>query len=379
VSERRRGLGRGLGALIPAAPTSADKAAATAVATAASPSGAQVLTAERGIAAAKVAGLTERNGQQHAETPVAVIPVSRENEAAPEYPAPAEVAGAHFAELPIDSITPNPRQPREVFDEDALAELVTSIKEVGLLQPVVVRQTGSERYELIMGERRWRACREAGLERIPAIVRATDDEKLLLDALLENLHRAQLNPLEEAAAYDQLLQDFSCTHEQLADRIGRSRSQVSNTLRLLKLSAPVQRRVAAGVLSAGHARSLLSLEEVEDQDRLASRIVAEGLSVRAVEEIVHLMNAEPKAAKKTAGPRAGRRLAPALTDLALRLSDRFDTRVKVDLGQKRGKIVVEFASIEDLERILGTLAPGEGRVLESTLTDESDELAEDDE
>jgi ParB family chromosome partitioning protein len=169
------------------------------------------------------------------------------------------VAGAHFAELPLDSITPNPRQPREVFDEDALAELVTSIKEVGLLQPVVVRQVGPERYELIMGERRWRACRDAGLERIPAIVRATEDDKLLLDALLENLHRAQLNPLEEAAAYDQLLKDFNCTHDELADRIGRSRPQVSNTLRLLRLSPEVQRRVAAGVLSAGHARALLSV------------------------------------------------------------------------------------------------------------------------
>jgi ParB family chromosome partitioning protein len=370
VSERRRGLGRGLGALIPAAPSGADKSAAAAVAAAASPSAGPVLTAERGVAAAKVTGLADRNG--HTEAPVATMPVMRETESAAEQ-APAEVVGAYFAELPLDSITPNPRQPREVFDEDALAELVTSIQEVGLLQPVVVRQTGADRYELIMGERRWRACREGGLEKIPAIVRATDDEKLLLDALLENLHRAQLNPLEEAAAYDQLLQDFSCTHEQLADRIGRSRSQVSNTLRLLKLSAPVQRRVAAGVLSAGHARSLLALAEVEDQDRLASRIVAEGLSVRAVEEIVHLMNAEPKAAKKPAGPRAGRRVSPALTDLALRLSDRLDTRVKVDLGQKRGKIVVEFASIEDLERILSTIAPGEGKVLERTLMDGLDE------
>jgi ParB family chromosome partitioning protein len=373
VSERRRGLGRGLGALIPAAPSGADKAAAAAMATVlASPSAVPVLA-------------PERNGHGgHDITSVVEIPhmdsgEPRETEpAAAEPPAPAEITGAYFAELPLDTITPNPRQPREVFDEDALAELVGSIKEVGLLQPVVVRQTGSERYELIMGERRWRACREAGLEKIPAIVRATEDEKLLLDALLENLHRAQLNPLEEAAAYDQLLQDFSCTHEQLADRIGRSRSQVSNTLRLLKLSAPVQRRVAAGVLSAGHARSLLALEDVEDQDRLASRIVAEGLSVRAVEEIVHLINAEPKAAKKTAAPRAGRRVSPALTDLALRLSDRFDTRVKVDLGQKRGKIVVEFASIEDLERILGTLAPGEGKVLESRLTEDPDEDAEQD-
>jgi ParB-like partition proteins len=262
-----------------------------------------------------------------------------------------------------------------VFDEDALAELITSIKEVGLLQPVVVRTAGPDRYELIMGERRWRACREAGLERIPAIVRATDDEKLLLDALLENLHRAQLNPLEEAAAYDQLLKDFKCTHDQLADRIGRSRPQVSNTLRLLRLSPPVQRRVAAGVLSAGHARALLSVDDSEEQDRLAHRIVAEGLSVRAVEEIVTLMGSEPTSSVKPKSPRAGSRVSPALTDLASRLSDRFETRVKVDLGQKKGKIVVEFASMEDLDRILGSLAPGEGRVLERGL---SEEAAEDD-
>lgn len=363
MSERRRGLGRGLGALIPAAPVATD-GPSTAVgkqvgAAVTSPGAVPVLTAERGVAAAKVAGLTEHAGRETAD-----IPVSRETEALPRVETPA---GAHFAELPIDSITPNPRQPREVFDEDALAELVTSIKEVGLLQPVVVRSIGSGAYELIMGERRWRACREAGLERIPAIVRATDDEKMLLDALLENLHRAQLNPLEEAAAYDQLLHDFSCTHEELADRIGRSRSQVSNTLRLLKLSPPVQRRVAAGVLSAGHARALLGLSDVEEQDRLAQRIVAEGLSVRSVEEIVTLMAAEPATARKPKGPRAGRRLSPALNELASRLSDRFETRVKVDLGQRKGKIVVEFASMEDLERILGTIAPGEGRVLEQGL------------
>lgn len=273
------------------------------------------------------------------------------------------MAGAHFAELELDAITPNPRQPREVFDEDALAELVTSIREVGLLQPVVVRQASPVRYELIMGERRWRACREAGLTKIPAIVRATDDEKLLLDALLENLHRAQLNPLEEAAAYDQLLKDFACTHDQLADRIGRSRPQVTNTLRLLKLSPSVQRRVAAGVLSAGHARALLSVDDAEVQDELARRIVAEGLSVRATEEIVALQGSEPAAKAKAKGPRAGTRVSPALTGLASRLSDRFETRVKVDLGQKKGKIVVEFASMDDLERILGTLAPGEGPVL----------------
>ncbi|MBM9505954.1 ParB/RepB/Spo0J family partition protein [Actinacidiphila acididurans] len=361
MSDRRRGLGRGLGALIPAAPQTTSTPQGTA----------PVLTPDRGVAAAKVAGLVERRASESAP-PAADIPVSRETE--PELPAPrVPVSGAYFAELELGVITPNPRQPREVFDEDALNELIISIKEVGLLQPVVVRQIGPERYELIMGERRWRACKEAGLERIPAIVRDTDDEKLLLDALLENLHRAQLNPLEEAAAYDQLLRDFACTHEQLADRIGRSRSQVSNTLRLLKLSAPVQRRVAAGVISFGHARALLSLEDPEEQDKLALRIVAEGLSVRAVEEIVTLMNSEPKAARKTAGPRAGRRVSPALTHLASRLSDRFDTRVKVDLGQKRGKIVVEFASIEDLERILGAMAPGEGKVLETSLDEEPED------
>nr|WP_203645143.1 ParB/RepB/Spo0J family partition protein [Streptomyces sp. SID14478] len=360
-------MGRGLGALIPAAPTpekSASAGSAGGVST--SPTAVPVLTAERGVAAAKVAALSQQ-GNVSRETEE---PASR---AAEEFDAPA---GAYFAELPLDSITPNPRQPRDVFDEDALAELITSIKEVGLLQPVVVRQVGPARYELIMGERRWRACREGGLERIPAIVRATDDEKLLLDALLENLHRAQLNPLEEAAAYDQLLKDFNCTHDQLADRIGRSRPQVSNTLRLLKLSPAVQRRVAAGVLSAGHARALLSVDDSEEQDRLAHRIVAEGLSVRAVEEIVTLMGSRPTSTARAKGPRAGTRVAPALTDLAGRLSDRFETRVKVDLGQKKGKIVVEFASMDDLERILGTLAPGEGPVLQNGLSEDGEGDAE---
>jgi len=370
VTERRRGLGRGLGALIPAAPTGPDDSVSPLVGEngALSPTAVPVLTPGRGVAAAKVASLTGSEDQQSNG-------VSRETEAE-DGAVGGEVAGAHFAEVPIDAITPNPRQPREVFDEDALAELVTSIREVGLLQPVVVRQLGPERYELIMGERRWRACREAGLKKIPAIVRATEDEKLLLDALLENLHRAQLNPLEEAAAYDQLLKDFNCTHDQLADRIGRSRPQVSNTLRLLKLSPPVQRRVAAGVLSAGHARALLSVEDSEEQDRLAHRIVAEGLSVRAVEEIVTLMGTKPKSRSKARGPRAGKRVSPALDHLASRLSDRFDTRVKVDLGQKKGKIVVEFASMEDLERILSQLAPGEDQLLEQQLSGGDDDSSE---
>ncbi|QGV79622.1 ParB/RepB/Spo0J family partition protein [Streptomyces ficellus] len=368
MSERRRGLGRGLSALIPAAPQ--ERPATSVGSGSTSPGSIPSLTAERGVAAAKVAKLPQSAAPVDGDRPVAQTPTPATSPE-PEAGAEAETSAvAHFAELPLDAITPNPRQPREVFDEDALAELVTSIQEVGLLQPVVVRQLGPERYELIMGERRWRACREAGLERIPAIVRETEDDKLLLDALLENLHRAQLNPLEEAMAYDQLLKDFSCTHDQLADRIGRSRPQVSNTLRLLRLSPPVQRRVAAGVLSAGHARALLSVEDPEAQDKLAYRIVAEGLSVRAVEEIVTLMGSEPSSAPKAKGPRAGARVSPALSQLATRLSDRFETRVKVDLGQKKGKIVVEFASMEDLERILGSLAPGEGRVLEKGLAEE---------
>ncbi|MDX3521001.1 ParB/RepB/Spo0J family partition protein [Streptomyces scabiei] len=364
MSDRRRGLGRGLAALIPAAATG-EKDSPAAGASAPAPSAVpSVFTPERGVGASKVATLP---------------PVSRETEeVSPNGAAelPAAPVGAYFAELPLDSITPNPRQPREVFDEDLLQELVTSIKEVGLLQPIVVRQVGPARYELIMGERRWRACHEAQLEAIPAIVRATDDEKLLLDALLENLHRAQLNPLEEAFAYDQLLKDFNCTHDQLADRIGRSRPQVSNTLRLLKLSPAVQRRVAAGVLSAGHARALLSVEDSEEQDKLAHRIVAEGLSVRAVEEIVTLMGSHPKASARSKGPRAGSVPSPALGELATRLSDRFETRVKIDLGQKKGKITVEFASTEDLERILSTLAPGEKLALQRSLLDDDSEETE---
>ena len=265
------------------------------------------------------------------------------------------VHGATFREIPLDAITPNPRQPREHFDEDALAELVTSIKEVGLLQPVVVREVGESRYELVMGERRFRASKEAGLSTIPAIVRATPDDELLRDALLENLHRQQLNPLEEAAAYQQLLDDFGATHEQLAERIGRSRSQVTNTIRLLNLPGSVQKRVAAGVLTAGHARALLGLDDSDAQERLAGRIVAEGMSVRAVEEAVHLgdVGAVPAAEKeKRATPRS-----PAAEELQSRLGDYFETRVRVDLGRRKGKIVVEFGSLDDLERIVEIMAP----------------------
>ncbi|WP_435737770.1 ParB/RepB/Spo0J family partition protein [Cellulosimicrobium sp. PMB13] len=267
------------------------------------------------------------------------------------------VPGARFAEIPVEAIRPNPRQPRTVFDDADLEELVGSIREIGVLQPIVVRPVPGESasYELIMGERRWRATQAAGLTTIPAIVRETDDADLLRDALLENLHRSALNPLEEAAAYRQLLDDFGCTHEELAERISRSRPQISNTLRLLRLPPLVQRRVAAGVLSAGHARALLGLTDGAEIERLAQRIVAEGLSVRATEEIVAMggLDQERRPART---PRAGQRSA-AIDELATRLSDRFETRVKVDLGKNKGRLTVEFASVEDLNRILDVMAP----------------------
>jgi ParB family chromosome partitioning protein len=267
------------------------------------------------------------------------------------------VEGASFAELPVAEIHPNAKQPRQVFDEDALAELTHSIREFGVLQPVVVRTDPAGGYELVMGERRLRAAVAAGLDVIPAIVRSTGDDAMLRDALLENIHRAQLNPLEEAHAYQQLLEEFGVTHDELAQRIGRSRPQVSNTIRLLNLSVPVQRRVAAGVLSAGHARALLALDDQEQQDELAARIVAEGLSVRATEELV-AMTLRGHDGKKTARRHAAPRItAPAVTELADKLSDAFDTRVRVDIGRRKGKITVEFASIDDLERIVGVMAP----------------------
>ena len=307
MPQPKRGLGRGLGALIPTGPP-----------TSAWP-GSQAVTSPAGEDAADV------------------------------------ITGAYLEELPVGAIVANPRQPRQVFDEDALAELAASIEAVGLLQPVVVRRTVGGQYELIMGERRWRACQLAGIEIIPAIVRDTSDDDLLRDALIENLHREQLNPLEEAAAYQQLLDDFSATHDELARRVGRSRPHISNTIRLLNLPAAVQKRVAAGVLSAGHARALLGVEDPLTQEQLAHRIVAEGLSVRAVEEIVSV-GARPAKGPRTPGTRAP--VAPGLKDLADRLSDVFETRVKVELGQRKGKIVVEFASLDDLERIVRSMSPG---------------------
>ena len=270
-----------------------------------------------------------------------------------------EIPGVRFAEIPVSDIHPNRKQPRSVFDEDDMAELVHSVREIGVLQPIVVRtstEEGGEPYELVMGERRWRAVQAAGLATIPAIVRDTTDDDLLRDALLENLHRSQLNPLEEAAAYQQLLEDFGTTHEQLADRIGRSRPQVSNTLRLLKLPPLVQRRVGAGVISAGHARALLALPDAAAMERLAQKIVAEGMSVRATEEAVTLYQS-PASATKNNIPRPGAR-HERLDYLASSLSDRLDTNVKISLGARKGRVSIEFASVEDLNRIMDVLSPG---------------------
>ncbi|WP_336296704.1 ParB/RepB/Spo0J family partition protein [Arthrobacter antioxidans] len=298
------------------------------------------------------------------------VGVSRETSEKPApAPAPAsgaaraegelvEVPGATFADLALDSIHPNRKQPRTEFNADELAELVHSIREIGVLQPVVVRpskEVGDAPYELVMGERRLRASREAGMETIPAIIRSTLDDDLLRDALLENLHRSALNPLEEAAAYQQLLDDFGCSHDELAGRLGRSRPQISNTLRLMKLPPLVQRRVAAGILSAGHARALLGLAEPAEMEKLAQRIVAEGLSVRSTEEIVALSGGLRRASKPST-PRDGAR-HERLDYLATSLSDRLDTSVKITLGAKKGRVSIEFASVDDLNRIIGVLSP----------------------
>jgi ParB family chromosome partitioning protein len=328
------GLGRGLGALIPTAP--------------AGPPGPGRSGGTDGASATQPTGATR--AAEPASGPITPGDV-RSDEGGP-----LPVPGVSYIEVDVNTITTNPRQPRQVFDEESLAELAHSIREFGVLQPVVVRRS-SAGYELVMGERRLRAAVAAGLETIPTIVRDTDDDAMLRDALLENIHRAALNPLEEAAAYQQLLNEFSTTHDELAQRIGRSRPQISNTIRLLNLPVPVQRRVAAGVLSAGHARALLGLESAETQEDLASRIVAEGLSVRSTEELVSVYAHGYAQQKTTRKPAAPRIVAPAVADLADKLSDTLDTRVRVDLGRRKGKITVEFASVDDLERIVALIAP----------------------
>lgn len=334
MSEKRRGLGRGLGALIPDPSTAGNSRPVDVFFRERSGEGGEGHLPN--TAAGKAAEAIERADHDGAElTPV---------------------PGATYAEISLDAIRPNPRQPRTVFDEDEMAELVHSISTIGVLQPIVVRrvddgENGVE-FELIMGERRWRASREAGKDSVPAIVKDSDDDVMLRDALLENLHRSQLNPLEEAAAYQQLLDDFGCTQEELAMRIGRSRPQVSNTIRLLRLPPHVARRVAAGVLSAGHARALLTLTDGAEMERLAQRIVAEGLSVRSVEEIVAL-GMEPEKTRR-AKPRPGTR-HPQLDEIAAKVSDHFDTRARLTLGQRKGRMTIEFASVEDLNRILAQM------------------------
>ena len=257
------------------------------------------------------------------------------------------VITANRDEIELSNISANPKQPRTNFDEDQLTELALSIKEVGLLQPPVVRSLGNGKYQLIMGERRFRAAKLAGLKTIPVIIRQTSDNQLLREAIVENIHRSQLNPLEEAAAYQQLLNDFNYTHDELAVKLSKSRPVITNTMRLLNLPVSVQRRVAAAVISAGHARALLSLTDEKEIENLANRIVAEGLTVRAVEEIV----ASGGAKVKTGSVRSGKILAPKLKQISDDLADHLDTRVSVELGKKKGKIVIEFATIEDLERI----------------------------
>ncbi|GAB7067376.1 ParB/RepB/Spo0J family partition protein [Mycobacterium hodleri] len=318
---KRTGLGRGLASLIPTGPSDEKGSMGPAM----------------GAAAADV---------MYGGAPTATAPSVE----------PVGDVGAVYREIDPASIEPNPKQPRQVFDGEALAELVHSIREFGLMQPIVVRALtpveGSPRYQLVMGERRWRAAQEAGMTAIPAIVRETADDSMLRDALLENIHRAQLNPLEEAAAYQQLLEEFGVTHEELAVRIGRSRPVITNMIRLMRLPVAVQRRVAAGVLSAGHARALLALESgAEKQEELAARIVAEGLSVRATEEAVTLANRDG-VPDSTPPQRRKPIQMPGLQDVAERLSSAFDTRVSVSLGKRKGKIVVEFGSVDDLQRIV---------------------------
>jgi ParB family chromosome partitioning protein len=354
MSEKRRALGRGLGALIPTSPESNGSSRPMDVLFRGN--SAARLDAAPAVSRETAVGTDRRLGS-------GVVAATALLDLAP-------VPGARYAEIPVLSVRPNPKQPRQAFGDDDMAELIHSIREIGVLQPVVVRPIPPEeldkaagqspdgvegpRFELIMGERRWRATQAAGLAVIPAIIKETRDDDLLRDALLENLHRSELNALEEAAAYQQLLDDFGCTHDELAARIGRSRPQISNTLRLLKLPPLVQRRVAAGVLSAGHARALLGLADRGAMERLAQRVVAEGLSVRNVEEIVTLGGQDTPPARK---PRAGAH-HPQLDDLAARLSDHFDTRVRIDLGQRKGKLMFEFASIEDLDRVVAMMGGG---------------------
>ncbi|MDP9391903.1 MAG: ParB/RepB/Spo0J family partition protein [Actinomycetota bacterium] len=346
---KRGGLGRGLAALIPTGPMHAPGASPEAVRSPAPDAAGQVVD-QRSVAPT-VTLVPDAEPAAASAAPAGNAQRGRSDVGGSDADAASGVP-ARLLEIAVTDVVPNPKQPRLVFEDEALEELTHSVKEFGLLQPIVVRER-PEGYELVMGERRLRAARAAGMRTVPAIVRDTTDDALLRDALLENIHRVQLNPLEEAAAYQQLLEEFGATHEELAGRIGRSRSQVTNTIRLMKLPVKVQTRVAAGVLSAGHARALLGLADADAQDALATRIVAEGMSVRATEEAVAMAAAEQPTARR----RARNISAPGVEELAGRLSDAFETKVKVQIGRAKGRIVVEFGSVDDLQRIIGLMAP----------------------
>ncbi|MDO5743532.1 MAG: ParB/RepB/Spo0J family partition protein [Micrococcaceae bacterium] len=400
MSEKRRGLGRGLGALISSSPvveteeiTSQDVSRGTT----SQKNGINVKAAEPSVTKRKTSGTTS-SAKTARPVDMFFVPGRTEEDATAEQVSPAsspstaakkrraqmpgliassgragsndtpepdsgelvDVPGASFAEIGVEKIHPNRKQPRSYFDEEHMAELVHSIREVGLLQPIVVRpsrENDKGMYEIVMGERRWRATQMAGLKTIPAIVRETQDDDLLRDALLENLHRSELNPLEEAAAYQQLLNEFNCTQEVLSDRIGRSRSQISNTIRLMKLPALVQRRVAAGVISAGHARALLGLSDSAAIEQLAQRVVSEGMSVRATEEAVAMSDDQQKLRQPSTPKQTQRH--ERLDFLASSLSDRLDTSVKISLGARKGRVSIEFASVDDLNRIMAVLSPEE--------------------
>ena len=301
MADRKSGLGRGIGALIPTEP---------------------------------------------AERPIDVFFTDGGSQAENLVPVP----GARFGYLDLNAIVPNAKQPRSVYEPEAFAELVHSIRELGVLQPIVVRELSAGSYELIMGERRLRASKEAGLSKIPAVVRETADENMLRDALLENLHRSDLNPLEEASAYQQLLEDFGITQEVLADRIGRSRPRITNTIRLLKLPTEVQRKVAAGVLSAGHARALLGATSEERMVELANKVINEGLSVRSLEELVAIDRPTPKRGTIQPGKRQD-----SLKGIAEQLGDKLGTSVRISIGKAKGQIVIDFASVADLNRIISEM------------------------
>lgn len=358
--QRKGGLGRGLAALIPTGPDEGPRLGNDAADVILGPRGPRTTPPRpRTGSSAQSAGRPEAKERAGKTTPATKSSPSGGEDVSRETPELVD-PGAVYREISPAAIEPNPKQPRTHFDEEALAELAHSIKEFGLLQPIVVREIGEGRYQLIMGERRWRASQRVEVDTIPAIVRQTEDDDLLRDALLENIHRVQLNPLEEAAAYQQLLEEFQVTQSELAARIGRSRPAITNSIRLLQLPTAVQRRVAAGVLSAGHARALLGLEAgAEAQDELAARIIAEGLSVRATEEIVTLANRDggDTEGKRRPSPR-GRSRDPELEALAGRLSDRFETKVSVAMGRRKGKITIDVGDADDLARVLALLEGG---------------------